>query len=185
MIRGDRVFIRQMELGDEELLHCWRNDPEIMAYSEMNYGFLRSKEAFRLEVRQSAENPDMFPVEKTFIICRSDDGTPIGDITYRHWDRRNRSAEVGLEIAEIGERGKGYGCDALRCFIDFMFRFLNLNRVELKTLADNVRAKSLYEKLGFRTIGIIRQAVFDSRTGRYSDYIYMDLIRDEWVKDAG
>ena len=67
MIQGKKVIIRQMELGDEDFLHQWRNDPVTMGYSELLYGCLRSKEAFRLEVKISVENMDMFPTEKTFI----------------------------------------------------------------------------------------------------------------------
>jgi len=170
-----------MELGDENLLHLWRNDPVTMGYSELQYGFLRSKEAFRLEIKQSVENIDMFPTEKTFIICKKDSIEPVGDITYRNLDKRNQSAELGLEIANNEERGKGYGSDALHCFIDFMFRFLNLNRIELKTLVDNVEAQRLYERLGFKRIGLIRDAVYDSRTGRYTDYVYMDLLLRDWM----
>ena len=181
MIQGKKVIIRQMELGDEDFLHQWRNDPVTMGYSELLYGCLRSKEAFRLEVKISVENIDMFPTEKTFIICKKESLEPIGDITYRNLDKRNQSAELGVEIANIEERGKGYGSDALHCFIDFMFKFLNLNRIELKTLVDNVVAQRLYEKLSFERIGLIRDAVFDSRTGRYTDYVYMDLLLRDWL----
>lgn len=37
------------------------------------------------------------------------------------------NCEVGIKICEIDEQGKGYGKDALYHFIDFMFKFLNLN----------------------------------------------------------
>jgi len=181
LIQGKKVIIRQMEFGDEDFLHQWRNDPVIMAYSELQYGFLRSKEAFRLEVKRNAENLEMFPAEKTFIICKKESLEPIGDIVYRNLDKRNQSAELGVEIANIEERGKGYGSDALYCFIDFLFKFLNLNRIELKTLVDNVAAQRLYEKLGFKRIGLIRDAVFDSRTCQYTDYVYMDLLLRDWL----
>lgn len=99
MINGKRVVIRQLDLGDEEYFHKWRN------YAEGN--------------------------------------------TLNH-------------------------------FIDFMFRFLNLNRIELTTLSDNYNAKKLYERLGFKKIGLIREKSFDSRTGKYIEVLYMDLLRREW-----
>nr|WP_243196566.1 GNAT family protein [[Eubacterium] tenue] len=63
-----------------------------------------------------------------------------------------------------------------------MFKNLNLNKIELTTIIDNKRAQNLYKKLGFKEIGIIRQAYFDSRYGRFSDVVYMDLLKSEWIE---
>lgn len=182
MIEGEKVVIRQLELGDEEFLHRWRNNGDGNLYCGFKYGFLLSKESIRLSIKKEIENSDVFPKEKTFLILKKDDLTPIGDISYRNWNMRNRSAEFGIEIGDLDERGKGYGCDALDTFLTYMFNFLNLNRIELTTLADNIKAQNLYKKLGFKTIGVIREQSFDSRTGTYADVLYMDLLRKEWNK---
>lgn len=180
MIEGKNIFIRQLELGDEELLHRWRNNAEGNEYCGLSYGFLLSKDGFRLDIQKDIENRDLFPEEKMFIIYKKDSLQAIGDISYRSWDKRNRSAEFGIEIGEVDERGKGYGFDALCHFIDFMFRFLNLNRIELTTMGDNMNAQRLYERLGFKKIGLIREKSFDCRTCQYSDVLYMDLLKREW-----
>ena len=66
--------------------------------------------------------------------------------------------------------------------IDFLFRTLNLNKIELTSMIDNKRAHNLYKKLGFKEIGIIRAGFFDSRTASFSDVIYMDLLKKEWIE---
>ncbi|MBH1939750.1 GNAT family N-acetyltransferase [Mobilitalea sibirica] len=180
MIEGNKVIIRQLELGDEDFLHKWRNDAKGNLYCGFQYGFLLSKEAFRLELKDQIENRQVFTKDKLFIICKKEDLTPIGDISYRNWDHRNRSAEFGIEIGEVDERSKGYGFDALYHFIDYMFNSLNLHRIELTTFADNLKAQKLYDRLGFKTIGIMREASFDSRTASYMNILYMDLLRREW-----
>lgn len=180
MIEGKMTVIRQLELGDEVLLHKWRNNGEGNRYCGLPSGFLLSKEAFRLDIKKQIEETQVFPSEKTFIICKKADMAPIGDISYRNWNRRNRSAEFGIEIGEMEEQAKGYGEDALTHFLDFMFNHLNLNRIELTTLKDNARSQKLYEKLGFQQSGIMREASFDSRTGTYIDVVYMDILRKEW-----
>ena len=182
MIEGNKVLIRQLEAGDEKLLHKWRNKGEGNLYCGFKYGFLLSEEAYNLQVKEELENTDVFPEQKMFIICKKEDLEPIGDISYRNWNKRNRSAEFGIEIGEISERGKGFGQDALNNFLEFMFNHLNLNRIELTTLADNKRSIKLYEKLGFKKIGVIREMSFDSRNGEYSDVVYMDLLKREWEK---
>jgi len=182
VIEGNKVLIRQLEAGDEKSLHKWRNNGKGNLYCGFKYGFLLSEEAFNLQVKEELENREVFPEQKMFIICKKDDIEPIGNISYRNWDKRNRSAEFGIEIGEINERGKGYGQDALNNFLEFMFNHLNLNRIELTTLADNEKSINLYKKLGFKEIGVIREMSFDSRTGEYSDVVYMDLLKREWLK---
>ncbi|GAA0089975.1 hypothetical protein UT300009_00010 [Paraclostridium bifermentans] len=180
MIICKNLFIRTLELGDEEFLYRWWNDGEIMEHSTHAFGILNSKEAIKRKLFKEFENETMFPTDKRFIICKKDDSTPIGEINYCNWDSRSQKAELGIKICNIDEQGKGHGLDALYHFIDFMFKFLNLNKIELTTMADNKRAQQLYKKLGFKNIGIIRDGYFDSRFGEFSDVVYMDLIKKEW-----
>ncbi|KDR95264.1 Protein N-acetyltransferase, RimJ/RimL family [Peptoclostridium litorale DSM 5388] len=180
MITGEKTIIRQLEAGDEKYFYKWRNDVNVMGYSELKYGFLMSLDAFRIGIQKYIQSTEMFPEEKMFMICKKQDMLPIGDITYRNWDKRNRSAELGIEIGDMDERKKGYGKDALINFIDYMFNFLNLNKVELKAIVENEYAIKLYKEIGFTEIGVIRQAVFNSRKGSYSDILYMDILKGEW-----
>lgn len=119
---------------------------------------------------------------RCFIFCKKEDLTPIGEINCNNYDSRNQKAEFGIKIYEKSEQRKGYGEDDLSHFLDFMFKNLNLNKIELTTIIDNKRAQNLYKKLGFKEIGIIRQAYFDSRYGRFSDVVYMDLLKSEWIE---
>ena len=183
MIEGSKTVMRQLEVGDEKYLHKWRNDNKGNLYCGFKYGFLISEEAFKNQLKKDIESQEVFPKEKMFIISTKDNNKLIGEISYRNWNKRNRSAEFGIEIGEIEYRGKGYGSDALKNFLDFMFKHLNLNRIELTTLIDNKNAISLYKKLGFKEIGIIREQSFDSRTGEYTDVMYMDLLKKEWLNN--
>jgi RimJ/RimL family protein N-acetyltransferase len=180
MIDGKRVVIRQLELGDEESLHKWWNNGEMMAHSTLCFGTLESKETIRLGIVKEIENSTLYPNNKRFLICKKENLEPIGEIGYSAWDRRTQKCEFGIKICETSEQEKGYGIDALYHFIDFSFRFLNLNKIELTTMIDNERAQKLYRKLGFKEIGTIRQGTFDSRTGEFQDVLYMDLLKEEW-----
>lgn len=185
MIEGKQIFIRQLEPGDEAALHRWWNDGTLMSHATHSFGILQSKEAIRLQILKELECYTMFPENKRFLICTKADGKSIGEINYSDWDGRNQSCELGIKICEVAEQRKGYGKDALYHFIDFLFRFLNLNRIELTTTTDNQRAHNLYRKLGFKEIGIIRQGYFDSRTGSFIDVLYLDLLKNEWQDIKG
>lgn len=180
MINSKNLMIRQLELGDEEYLYKWWNDGDMMEHATHVFGTLQSKESIKKSILKDIEDTTMFPNSKRFIICKKDTLVPIGEINYSNWDSRNQKAELGIKICNIEEQGKGNGVDALYHFIDFMFKFLNINKIELTTMSDNKRAQQLYRKLGFKEIGIIREAYFDSRYGKFADVIYMDLLKKDW-----
>jgi RimJ/RimL family protein N-acetyltransferase len=55
---------------------------------------------------------------------------------------------------------------------------LNLHRVWLHVYEFNPRAVRVYEKVGFRHEGRLRQAIFHD--GRYWDTLVMGLLHAEW-----
>ncbi len=179
MIKGERVVIRPMEPDDLDYLMKWRNSAEAMNYSEHLYGFLFSRDNMMRMVENQFREDGFFPRNKTFMI-ETTEGEVIGDVGYRNWDPRNRSAELGIEIGEPDFRGKGLGCELASLFSEYMFRHLNINRIELSVLRENPRAIRVYEKTGFKPCGYRRQAVFNSRENRYSDILVMDFLRSEW-----
>lgn len=185
MIEGKKIMIRQLELGDEEYLYKWWNTGEMMEHATHVFGVLQSKQTIQDSIKRETENTNLFPENKRFLICKKDGFEPIGEMNYVGWNARNQKCEFGIKICEIGEQGKGYGKDALYHFIDFLFRFLNLNKIELTSMKDNIRAHNLYKSFGFKEIGIIREAYFDSRIGQFSDVVYMDLLKREWIQIKG
>jgi RimJ/RimL family protein N-acetyltransferase len=182
MIFGRNIVIRQLELGDEELLHKWWNNGEMMEHATFPFGTMQSKEAIRKSIVDEITGQDIFPISKRFMICNRSTMKPIGEINYCGWSARNQKCEFGIKICEVDEQGKGNGQDALTHFIDFMVRTLNLNKIELTSMIDNNRAHRLYKKLGFKDIGIVRDGFFDSRIGSFRDVLYMDLLKQEWIE---
>lgn len=88
----------------------------------------------------------------------------------------HRSAKIGIWLGEAGDRGRGYGRDSLRLAIDYCWRQLNLRRLSLEVFAHNHAALRMYEALGFREEGVLREAQFID--GQWIDIILMALHRD-------
>ena len=61
------------------------------------------------------------------------------------------------------------------------FETLNLNRIWLYVFEDNPRAIHVYEKVGFKREGLLRQDRFHE--GHYWDTILMSILREEWDVD--
>jgi len=106
------------------------------------------------------------------------DGAPVGRCGMFGEDALARHAEVG--IALVPEAcGHGYGTDAMRVLVGFLFTTRNLQRLHLQTLAANAPALASYRKVGFVEEGVLRRHAFVN--GEYVDMVVMGLLRSEWA----
>jgi RimJ/RimL family protein N-acetyltransferase len=79
---------------------------------------------------------------------------------------------LGMGVID-GFRGKGIGIALMRAALS-RAKEAGLSRVELTVREDNLRAKALYEKVGFAVEGVKRKAaLFD---GKYYDLILMSRL---------
>ena len=60
----------------------------------------------------------------------------------------------------------------------FGFDTLGLNRIEIRSQADNERSMHLYEKLGFKPMGRMREATYTF--GHFVDEALFDMLASEW-----
>lgn len=182
-LASDRVRLRP-HVADDAADHVrWRNDAEVAYWATAG------------DVRfwpVAAAAVDRWFVEKLPVFDpRSDgvfaidllEGRHIGMVDYRDVDSVARSATVGITIGEKDLWGQGYGSEALRLLVGFLFDHLNVRRVELDTWSGNERAIRSFARIGFREEGRLRQAV--RGPGRYFDAIIMGLLRAEWQPDGG
>jgi len=83
---------------------------------------------------------------------------------------------LGIAIQDKSQWGRGYGTEALRLVLRYAFEELELNRVELNTDEENVRAIRSYEKCGFRREGLLRRhRLVDGKLG---NTVIMAALRD-------
>ena len=101
----------------------------------------------------------------------------LGEIVLNEIDELHRSASLRLSMRP-GSRGRGYGTEAIDLVLGLAFDGLGLHRVALDVLAINPRAQALYEGVGFRVEGRLREAYRDG--DRWCDSIVMGLLEDEF-----
>jgi len=93
----------------------------------------------------------------------------------------NRIADLEVAIGNPANWGKGWGTEAMRLLINHAFVELNLYRLQLSVRANHSRAIHIYEKLGFKREGTLRE--YGERNGeRYDMHLY-GLLRHEWGKN--
>jgi len=109
------------------------------------------------------------------------DGVPCGTIGLLGIDRKNSKAEYYVAMGEPALKGAGVSTAASLLLLDYAFRTLGLNRVYLYTEEENLPAQRLFEKVGFRREGLLRDDLF-SRGHFVSRYAY-GLCRADYERE--
>lgn len=121
-----------------------------------------------------------FNSEYNFAIESLESARYIGGCGIKNLDWKNSKLEVGIAIGDKRLRGKGYGSDAMRVLVDFIFNEMSINKVKLDVLAFNRGAIRCYEKVGFREEALLKDEVY--RGGRYHDLVIMSIFRRDYFK---
>jgi RimJ/RimL family protein N-acetyltransferase len=168
-------MLRAAEREDVPMLVAWRND-----YRSGRFLTTRGPISVAFEERWfDRMTADQGGSAWFFIICRLDDGRPIGTIGLFEVDLTNGSAGIGITIVEPRDQGLGLGTDAVEALLDFGFGRLRLERMWLDAYDFNARAIRSYEKAGFVREGVARHGGY--RDGVFVDLVAMAILRDEWA----
>ena len=89
----------------------------------------------------------------------------------------SRSIELKRIVVAVPERGLGRRI--LRELLLVAFQELDAHRLFLDVFDDNVRARHLYETLGFKYEGIMRDAAH--REGRWHNLHLMSILESEYL----
>jgi len=76
---------------------------------------------------------------------------PIGEINYNKISA-NRRVEIDIIIADDKNLGKGYGPDAIRTMIKYLFEKMDVKEVWVAAIKKNPRAVKAYKQAGFKTV---------------------------------
>ena len=87
------------------------------------------------------------------------------------------SCMIGYKIDKEHE-GKGYMSEAVGKVVDFLFEELNMHRIEINILPENIRSRKLAERLGF-TIECLSPRFMRVR-GKWSDHYRYVKINDNY-----
>lgn len=85
---------------------------------------------------------------------------------------------IRLQRIVVEKPGQGTGRFMLMGIQDFVFRELHAHRLWLDVFETNTRAQRVYESLGFRREGVLREAIL--RDGEYHTQLLMSILDDEY-----
>jgi RimJ/RimL family protein N-acetyltransferase len=173
MIRGEKIYLAELDRANAEVVRNWLNDPEVHEFLAVGRIPI-TREAEERYYDLQAASDDRY----TFEIHVGEDGRYIGNVGLKDVNLAHRRAELGLVIGSKDDWGRGYGADAIVTCLRFAFDTLGLHSVRLKAHADHLRGLDLYRRVGFRETGREREAVFQN--GRFADYVVLDMLDREF-----
>ncbi len=171
-LKGDTIDLRPLERTDVDAILPWINDPDVTRTLLIHRPVNREAEIEFIDRMSKSEH------DVALGIVEKATGRLIGATGLHKVDPHTRQCEFGIFIGEPAARGKGYGIEATRLITRFAFATLNMNRVWLHVTAENEAAIGVYEKVGYRREGVLRQALY--KEGRYHDLVTMAILREEW-----
>ena len=186
-LRGRLTYLRPMRPDEAAIVHGWNNDPDVYTFWG-SYDFRhKSLEDFLADTVGDAHYFDgsdvtrgrCFSIEP---LAGPHVGTVIGMINTNDIEAHHRSTEIDIVIGHPEYRERGYGSDAIRTFLRFLFGAVGLHRVWLSTYEYNARARHVYEKLGFRQEGVMRET--DFLDGRWVDAVIYGILEQDFERDT-
>jgi RimJ/RimL family protein N-acetyltransferase len=172
LLEGHKVGLALMLKEDVPTLARWNQDLEFTARIGT------PGEAHSLEMRQEFydKHARMRDDSVEFAVLLLSTGQLIGfgglfDMS------RVMTATLFIGIGEREHWGKGLGTEATRLICEYGFFFRNLHGIKVEVNGYNRRAIRVYERLGFKLVGKLRDAVV--MNGNRYDRVIMDLLRHE------
>lgn len=169
-------FVREIARDDIKVISTWRNNREIIDSLGSPFRYVNEETDINWFNNYLANRANTVRLA----ICEKHNDNLIGACYLLGIDWLNRSAEFAVWIGEKSGQGQGAGYFASTAILSHAFNDLNLNRIHITILCDNLRSINMCKKIGFVEEGKLRSAIF--KNGGYSDMLQMSILADEFLK---
>jgi diamine N-acetyltransferase len=175
IVVGQRVALGPLRRDLAASYARWMNQLEVRrGLVQMGIATPESQEKWVEENIERGAKREPQGVEFTVYDCS--DSAAVGTAGLLQIAHAHGTAEFGIAIGE--RRGRGLGTEATRLVLDFAFHVLQLRNVLLETLEWNVAGLTVYERAGFRRVGVRRGAAMSR--GRPTDMVIMDAVPEDF-----
>ena len=178
---GDKVVLRPFNDGDLPAIRAALLDPEARiltgsVHDEAQAHAAEPADEEKLLLDWYSTRNDQ-PDRLDLAVVDKATGECVGEAVLNQWDPGNESCNFRILIGPKG-RDRGLGTEATRLIVGYGFEHLGLHRISLEVYAFNPRARRAYEKVGFRSEGVLRESL--RYNGEWIDATVMSILAPEW-----
>jgi N-acetyltransferase len=174
-LRGSVVALEPMRMDHVDALTRVGLDPELWRWIPSS---VSSAEEMRGYVA-TALDEQRRGVSLPFVIIARGTEQVVGSTRYGNIDLANRRLEIGWTWVTPAHQRTAVNTEAKLLLLTHAFERLQVNRVELKTDALNLKSRAAITRLGAIEEGTLRKHLVTS-TGRIRDTVYFSIIDTEW-----
>ncbi|MFC9448465.1 GNAT family N-acetyltransferase [Bacillus cereus] len=171
-LESERIYVRTLCELDAPIILESTMDEEIRYMTGTKSSF--SLEQIHTHIHKVNNDSSRYD----FAICLKETDEMIGELSILNIDKEDQKAEFRISMASVSLTGKGYGTEAIKMALSFVFEQLKLNRLQLEVFSHNLRGMRAYEKVGFVKEGTLRQSLYYNDT--YSDEIIMAILKSDY-----
>lgn len=166
------VTLRALEPDDLEFLFQLENDPELWAVSEVLPAPI-SRHALREYLRHAGAS--LAEAGQMRLIITSEENSPVGTLDLFDYSALHQRAGVGIAVLKHARR-RGYAQAALAALLPYARQQLQLHQVYCTVAATNAASIKLFEKAGFRHVGVRHDWLRKNAPPGWIDTVELQLV---------
>ena len=179
IIKGRMVIIKPISRKEvNEHYISWLNNSEVNEF----LGVRHKKQSIE-DVINYVNMLRAKPGCELFAVLTKKEHIHIGNVAITHYNPDNQGhATYGLLIGDPRAQMLGLGGEASVLIIEYLFRNPDIRRIQGGAIADNYSSWRVFESLGFKREGVLRQRSVLSSGKICDSYIY-GILREEWFSN--
>ncbi|MEJ9303226.1 GNAT family N-acetyltransferase [Priestia megaterium] len=175
---GEKVWLREATQEDVNKLYYWKYEEKNQEAKKWNAPYIPEKQLTKEEYMNLwNQEYELFPGVPPLLAVIINKKA-VGIVSCYWVDKHTNWLETGIVIYDSDYWSGGYGTEAYRMWIDFLFESTHLHRLGMSTWSGNIRMIKTAAKIGMKEEARIREARIVN--GEHFDSIKMGMLRREW-----
>ena len=174
-IETERLILRKMNDEDAEFIYKnWSSDPLVSKYVswDTHNSLEETKKYVEYKVNRYIEHDFCFD----WIVVLKETKEPIGEIEAVNVSKLHNLVEMGNCYGSI-YWNKGYGTEALKAFINYMFNEVEVDKIIACHESVNPASGRIMQKAGMHYDGTLKNYFIDKNTKKRCDKICYSIDR--------
>ncbi len=177
-IETERIILRKFRESDAEAFLKYRTKPDVVIYQGERWESYKLEQAREFVKEQMNFEPDIPDTWFQIAIELKSTGDLIGDCAIHTLPQDTNQVEIGYTLDPLYQN-KGFGKEAVKCLLGYIFNVLNKHRVIAITDVRNKNSIKLLENIGMRREGHFRKNAW--YRGEYTDEYLFALLKEEVI----